>query len=49
MPWPQRTTKATKEIGEMIRAIHSETKIAINSMVKGVRGTEQWGNRGGPV
>ncbi len=37
----ERTTKATKEIGEMIRSIQSETKTAIVSMEEGVRGTEQ--------
>lgn len=37
----ERTTKATKEISEMIRSIQSETKTAIVSMEEGVRGTEQ--------
>ncbi len=37
----ERTTKATKEISEMIRSIQSETKTAITSMEEGVRGTEQ--------
>jgi methyl-accepting chemotaxis protein len=37
----ERTTKATKEIGEMIKAIQSETKLAIASMEEGVKGTEQ--------
>lgn len=37
----ERTTKATKEISEMIRSIQSETKVAITSMEEGVRGTEQ--------
>ncbi|ANA39775.1 chemotaxis protein [Geobacter anodireducens] len=37
----ERTTRATKEIGEMIRAIQQETKTAIVSMEEGVRGTEQ--------
>lgn len=37
----ERTTKATKEIGEMIRAIQQETKTAIASMDEGVRGTER--------
>ncbi|MDD2897480.1 MAG: methyl-accepting chemotaxis protein [Desulfuromonadaceae bacterium] len=36
-----RTTSATKEIGEMIRAIQTETKQAIVSMEEGVRGTER--------
>jgi methyl-accepting chemotaxis protein len=37
----ERTTKATKEISEMIRSIQGETKTAIASMEEGVRGTEQ--------
>lgn len=37
----ERTTKATKEIGEMIRSIQSETRTAIDSMEEEVRGTEQ--------
>lgn len=37
----ERTTRATKEIGEMIRAIQSETKQAIVSMEEGVKGTER--------
>ena len=37
----ERTTRATKEIGEMIRAIQNETKQAITSMEEGVRGTEK--------
>jgi len=37
----ERTTKATKEISGMIRAIQQETKVAITSMEEGVRGTEQ--------
>ncbi|MBT0664990.1 methyl-accepting chemotaxis protein [Geobacter pelophilus] len=37
----ERTTKATKEISEMIKAIQSETKLAIASMEEGVKGTEQ--------
>ena len=36
-----RTTNATKEIGEMIKAIQTETKQAIVSMEEGVRGTEK--------
>jgi methyl-accepting chemotaxis protein len=36
-----RTTRATKEISEMIKAIQSETKQAIISMEEGVRGTER--------
>ena len=37
----ERTTKATKEISDMIRAIQQETRTAIDSMEEGVRGTEQ--------
>ena len=37
----ERTTKATKEISDMIRTIQQETRVAINSMEEGVRGTEQ--------
>jgi methyl-accepting chemotaxis protein len=37
----ERTTRATKEIGEMIRAIQGETRQAIVRMEEGVRGTEQ--------
>ncbi len=37
----ERTTRATKEISEMIRAIQIETKQAIVSMEEGVRGTEK--------
>jgi methyl-accepting chemotaxis protein len=37
----ERTTKATKEISDMIRSIQNETKTAIVSMEEGVRGTEQ--------
>ncbi len=40
----ERTTRATREIGEMIKAIQKETKIAVDSMEAGVvevaRGTE---------
>ena len=36
-----RTTKATKEIGEMIKAIQSETTGAVNSMENGVREVEK--------
>ena len=32
----ERTTKATKEIGEMIKAIQKETKAAVNAMEEGV-------------
>jgi len=41
----ERTTRATKEIGEMIKSIQKETKIAVESMEAGVsevaRGTEE--------
>jgi methyl-accepting chemotaxis protein len=37
----ERTTKATKEIGAMIRAIQVETKSAVASMEQGVREVEQ--------
>jgi methyl-accepting chemotaxis protein len=37
----ERTTKATKEIGEMIRAIQNETQIAVKSMDEGVREVEK--------
>lgn len=37
----ERTTRATKEIGEMIRAIQNQTKSAITSMEEGVRDTER--------
>ncbi len=37
----ERTTRATKEIGDMIKAIQTETKQAIASMEEGVRGTER--------
>ena len=37
----ERTTKATKEIGAMIKAIQVETKSAVSSMEQGVREVEQ--------
>jgi methyl-accepting chemotaxis protein len=37
----ERTTKATKEIGQMIRAIQSETKEAVRSMEEGVHEVEK--------
>ncbi len=37
----ERTTRATKEIGEMIRAIQGETRLAIIRMEEGVRETQQ--------
>lgn len=37
----ERTTKATKEISDMIRTIQAETKQAIVSMEEGVKGTQQ--------
>ena len=36
----ERTTKATHEIGEMIKAIQSETKSAVSAMNEGVREVE---------
>jgi methyl-accepting chemotaxis protein len=46
----ERTTKATKEIGQMIRAIQTETKGAVTSMEEGVneveRGTKDAANSG---
>jgi len=37
----ERTTRATKEIGEMIRAMQTETRAAISSMEEGVEQTER--------
>ncbi len=37
----ERTTKATKEIGQMIRAIQSETKGAVSAMEEGVNEVEK--------
>ena len=37
----ERTTKATKEIGAMIKAIQTETKGAVSSMEEGVRAVEK--------
>jgi methyl-accepting chemotaxis protein len=37
----ERTTKATKEIGEMIKAIQSETREAVRAMEEGVREAEK--------
>jgi len=37
----ERTTRATKEISDMIRTIQQETRTAIVSMEEGVRGTEK--------
>jgi methyl-accepting chemotaxis protein len=37
----ERTTRATKEIGQMIRAIQSETKSAVAAMQEGVREVER--------
>jgi methyl-accepting chemotaxis protein len=36
----ERTTEATREIGEMIHAIQSETQLAVRSMAEGVRQVE---------
>lgn len=40
----ERTTKATREIGEMIKAIQSETKSAVAAMEQGVKEVEQGTN-----
>lgn len=49
----ERTTKATKEIGSMIKAIQLETKQAVSSMEEGVseveRGTEEASKSGGAL
>jgi methyl-accepting chemotaxis protein len=37
----ERTTKATREIGEMIKSIQSETRTAVQQMEQGVREVEQ--------
>lgn len=37
----ERTTRATKEISDMIKAIQQETQVAIVSMEEGVKGTER--------
>ncbi|ADI83871.1 methyl-accepting chemotaxis protein [Geobacter sulfurreducens] len=37
----ERTTKATKEIGQMIRSIQQETKLAVSSMEEGVKEVER--------
>ncbi len=37
----ERTTRATKEIGEMIRTIQSETRSAVSMMEEGVKDVEQ--------
>jgi methyl-accepting chemotaxis protein len=37
----ERTTKATREIGEMIKSIQTETKSAVSAMDEGVRQVEQ--------
>ena len=37
----ERTTKATREIGEMIKAIQSETKAAVKAMEEGVQEVEK--------
>jgi methyl-accepting chemotaxis protein len=36
----ERTTRATREIGEMIKAIQSETRGAVSAMVQGVKEVE---------
>ncbi|GFE59916.1 methyl-accepting chemotaxis protein [Geobacter sp. AOG2] len=49
----ERTTKATKEIGAMIKAIQTETKGAVSAMEEGVRevrqGTEEAAKSGGAI
>jgi methyl-accepting chemotaxis protein len=40
----ERTTKATREIGEMIKAIQSETRGAVSAMEEGVRQVEEGTN-----
>lgn len=40
----ERTTRATKEIGEMIRSIQQETRIAVTAMEEGVREVESGTN-----
>ncbi len=37
----ERTTKATREIGQMIKAIQQETKVAVSAMEEGVSEVEQ--------
>lgn len=37
----ERTTRATREIGEMIKSIQQETKIAVQAMEEGVKEVEQ--------
>jgi methyl-accepting chemotaxis protein len=37
----ERTTRATKEISDMIRIMQQETRVAIVAMEQGVKGTEQ--------
>jgi methyl-accepting chemotaxis protein len=37
----ERTTKATREIGEMIKAIQDETKLAVHAMEEGVKEVEK--------
>jgi methyl-accepting chemotaxis protein len=49
----ERTTKATREIGEMIKAIQTETKGAVSAMEQGVQqvesGTEEAARSGGAL
>jgi len=45
----ERTSRATKEIGEMIRAIQNETRSAITSMEDEVKGTERGVNEAGEL
>ena len=37
----ERTTKATREIGEMIKAIQKETQLAVDAMEEGVQEVER--------
>ncbi len=37
----ERTTKATREIGEMIKSIQGETRLAVSAMVEGVNEVER--------
>ena len=45
----ERTTRATKEISEMIKTIQAETKRAIVSMDEGVQGTERGAQEAGQL
>jgi len=45
----ERTTRATREISEMIKAIQNETKSAIVTMEAGVKGSEQGAEEAGQL